>query len=101
MPPRRPSSCTTNREFCETVVVEPTEEHPDAARPNEPSTLGTVVSLGSSIVGSIVVGLLLGLYLDHEAGTSPLFLLLGLFLGIAAAGFALKAAATRLGGGSK
>ena len=84
MPPRRPSSCTTNREFCETVVVEPTEEHPDAARPNEPSTLGTVVSLGPSIVGSIVVGLLLGL-----------------FLGIAAAGFALKAAATRLGGGSK
>jgi len=80
------------------VTVDHAEEHTETSRGETPSTLGTVITLGSTIAGSIVVGLLLGIVLDNAAGTSPLFLLLGLFLGIAAAGFALKAAATRLGG---
>jgi len=80
------------------MTVDHAEEHPEPPRGETPSTLGTVITLGSTIAGSIVVGLLLGIVLDNAAGTSPLFLLLGLFLGIAAAGFALKAAATRLGG---
>ena len=53
------------------------------------SSLATVVTLGSTIVGSIVGGLLLGLWLDSVAGTSPLFLLLGLLFGIMGAGAAL------------
>ncbi len=53
------------------------------------SNLATVVTLGSTIVGSIVGGLLLGLWLDSMTGTSPLLLLLGLLLGIAGAGAAL------------
>lgn len=52
------------------------------------------VAVGSTIVGSIVVGLLLGLWLDGVAGTSPLFLLLGLLLGIGGAAAALVRAGT-------
>jgi len=80
------------------MTVEQRPDHSETPRSSKPSTLGTVITLGSTIAGSIIVGLLLGLFLDSQAGTSPLFLLLGIFLGIAAAGFALKAAATRLGG---
>ena len=52
------------------------------------------VAVGSTIVGSIVVGLLLGLWLDGVAGTSPLFLLVGLAIGIAGAAAALVRAGT-------
>ena len=52
------------------------------------------VAVGSTIVGSIVVGLLLGLWLDGVAGTSPLFLLLGLLVGIGGAAAALVRAGT-------
>ena len=55
------------------------------------SNLATVVTLGSTIGGSIVGGLLLGIWLDGVAGTSPLLLLLGLLLGIVGAGAALVA----------
>jgi F0F1-type ATP synthase assembly protein I len=43
-------------------------------------------------VGAIVAGTLLGLLLDNLAGTSPVFTLLGVFLGMAfgAVGFALR-----------
>jgi len=52
------------------------------------------VAVGSTIVGSIIFGLLLGLWLDGVAGTSPLFLLIGLFLGIGGAVAALVRAGT-------
>jgi F0F1-type ATP synthase assembly protein I len=52
------------------------------------------VAVGSTIVGSIIFGLLLGLWLDGVAGTSPLFLLLGLLLGIGGAAAALVRAGT-------
>jgi F0F1-type ATP synthase assembly protein I len=52
------------------------------------------VAVGSTIVGSIVFGLLLGLWLDGVAGTSPLFLLLGLLVGIGGAAAALVRAGT-------
>lgn len=52
------------------------------------------IAVGSTIVGSIVGGLLLGLWLDGVVGTSPLFLLVGLALGIAGAAAALVRAGT-------
>ncbi len=41
--------------------------------------------IGWFIAGSIVLGVLGGEWLDGKAGTSPLFLLIGMFLGITVA----------------
>jgi len=51
-----------------------------------------LIGLGGLLVGAIVAGTLLGLLLDHVAGTSPVFTILGVFLGMAvgALGFALR-----------
>lgn len=49
------------------------------------SSMGLVTGLGLSAVGSILLGVVAGLFLDRTLHTSPLFLLIGIFLGIAAA----------------
>jgi F0F1-type ATP synthase assembly protein I len=57
-----------------------------------------LIGLGGLLVGAIVAGTLLGILLDHVAGTTPVFTVIGVFLGMAAgaAGFALRVrAATR------
>jgi F0F1-type ATP synthase assembly protein I len=43
-----------------------------------------LIGLGGFLVGAIVVGTLLGLLLDHAAGSSPAFTLAGVFLGMVA-----------------
>ena len=43
-----------------------------------------LVGLGGMLAGAVVVGLVLGLLVDHAAGTEPVFTLVGLALGIAA-----------------
>jgi F0F1-type ATP synthase assembly protein I len=50
-----------------------------------------LVGLGGMLAGAVVVGLVVGLLLDHAAGTSPVFTLVGIALGIAAGGFAFWA----------
>ena len=42
-----------------------------------------LAGLGGMLAGAVVVGTVLGLLIDHAAGTSPAFPLLGLALGIA------------------
>jgi F0F1-type ATP synthase assembly protein I len=51
-----------------------------------------LIGLGGLLVGAIVAGTLLGIWLDSAAGTSPVFTLVGVFLGMAfgALGFALR-----------
>ena len=50
----------------------------------DPSFRGRdLVGLGGMLAGAVVVGLVLGLLLDHVAGTSPAFTLVGIALGIA------------------
>ena len=51
-----------------------------------------LIGLGGLLVGAIVAGTLLGLLLDHTAGTSPAFTIAGVFLGmvLGALGFALR-----------
>jgi F0F1-type ATP synthase assembly protein I len=51
-----------------------------------------LIGLGGLLVGAIVAGTLLGLLLDHVAGTTPVFTVIGVFLGMAAgaSGFALR-----------
>jgi ATP synthase protein I len=54
---------------------------PDAERPN----WGIALDLGLRLGISIVLGLGLGLLLDAWLGTRPVFILLGIVLGVAAA----------------
>jgi F0F1-type ATP synthase assembly protein I len=46
------------------------------------------LTIGAMIATCVVVGLGLGLLLDHELSTSPLFLFIGLICGIGAGVFA-------------
>jgi F0F1-type ATP synthase assembly protein I len=47
-----------------------------------------LVGLGGLLVGAVVVGTVIGLLVDHAAGTEPVFTLVGLALGIAGGGLA-------------
>ena len=51
-----------------------------------------LVGLGGLLVGAVVAGLAIGLLVDDRAGTSPVFTLAGIFVGIVAGGvgFALR-----------
>jgi len=51
-----------------------------------------LIGLGGLLVGAIVAGTLLGILVDSAADTSPVFTVLGVFLGMAfgALGFALR-----------
>lgn len=50
-----------------------------------------LAGLGGLLAGAVVVGLVIGLLVDDAAGTTPLFTLLGLALGILAGAFAFWA----------
>jgi len=50
-----------------------------------------LVGLGGMLAGAVVVGLVVGLLVDKAAGTSPVFTLVGIALGIAAAAVAFWA----------
>jgi F0F1-type ATP synthase assembly protein I len=55
------------------------DQHPD------PGLRGRdLVGLGGMLAGAVVLGLVLGLLVDHAAGTSPAFTLVGIALGIVA-----------------
>ncbi|NSL52088.1 AtpZ/AtpI family protein [Calidifontibacillus erzurumensis] len=41
-------------------------------------------AISAQLVGSILIGLFLGKWVDAKLGTLPLFLIIGLFLGLAA-----------------
>lgn len=45
-----------------------------------------LIGLGGLLAGAVVVGLVVGLLVDHATGSSPAFTLVGIFLGIVAGG---------------
>ncbi len=51
-----------------------------------PPALG-LIGIGWYVAFCIVLGVLAGLWLDEQAGTKPLFTLLGLGLGLVSAGY--------------
>ena len=64
-----------------------------AHEPNDAGLRGRdLIGLGGLLVGAIVAGTLLGIVLDHLAGTTPVFTVIGVFVGMAsgALGFALR-----------
>jgi F0F1-type ATP synthase assembly protein I len=56
----------------------------DAQSPAPARSFGgrDLLGLGGLLVGGVVGGLVVGLLVDHWAGTSPLFVLVGIALGI-------------------
>jgi F0F1-type ATP synthase assembly protein I len=55
---------------------------------------GMALQLGSTVVGSLLVFLGGGIWLDRRLGTSPWFLLIGLLVAFVAIGYALYELAT-------
>ncbi len=49
------------------------------------SSVGLVMGLGFSAVGSLLVGILGGMVVDRWLHTTPLFLIIGILLGLGAA----------------
>jgi ATP synthase protein I len=49
------------------------------------SSVGLVMGLGFSAVGSLLVGILGGMVVDRWLHTAPLFLIIGILLGLGAA----------------
>jgi F0F1-type ATP synthase assembly protein I len=56
----------------------------------EPSDAGLrgrdLIGLGGLLAAAVIAGTLLGLVVDHAAGTEPAFTMAGVFLGIVAGG---------------
>ncbi|MBV8933204.1 MAG: AtpZ/AtpI family protein [Kutzneria sp.] len=52
---------------------------------NQPPSLWSVIGLGSVMAGMVVSGLALGWFADSVAHTLPLFVFIGLALGMASA----------------
>jgi F0F1-type ATP synthase assembly protein I len=67
-----------------------TSERPESPIDNkELGTIGVASGLGCSIVASLVVFIVGGIFLDRFLGTSPIFLLAGVGIGLIAAGYQL------------
>jgi ATP synthase protein I len=60
---------------------------PDPSKPSGPTTVGSLGALsavGIAFVLAVVFGFLIGLGLDRWLGTSPLFMIVFFFIGVAA-----------------
>lgn len=71
-----------------TSPVPPPDPRPDP--PPNPSvrplpSAAVFLGLGTAVAGCLAIGLFAGIWLDGRAHTTPLFLVLGLLLGAAAA----------------
>ena len=51
--------------------------------------LGMVTGIGLSIGLCLLLSVGLGLYLDHRLGTAPVFLVVGILLGLVSAGYSM------------
>jgi len=57
------------------------EQHPESTLRGR-----DLIGLGGMLAGAVILGIVAGLLVDHAAGTSPVFTLLGLALGVVAGG---------------
>jgi F0F1-type ATP synthase assembly protein I len=68
-------------------------DEPKAGQSSDAGLRGRdLIGLGGLLVGAVVAGTLLGILIDSVAGTTPVFTIIGVFLGMAAGalGFALR-----------
>jgi ATP synthase protein I len=67
-------------------VTSPTEPGRSDSEPLKPlPSAGAFLGMGTSVAGCVAVGVFAGVWLDGRAHTSPLFLVVGLLLGLASA----------------
>jgi len=67
-------------------VSAPDPAPPGPSRSPKPlPSAAAFLGLGATVAGCVGLGVLLGIWLDARAHTSPLFLMLGLLLGVASA----------------
>jgi F0F1-type ATP synthase assembly protein I len=61
-----------------------------ADEPTEPTDAGLrgrdLIGLGGLLAGAVVVGTVVGILIDRSADSSPVFTMLGVFLGMVAGG---------------
>ena len=57
------------------------EQHPESTLRGR-----DLIGLGGMLAGAVILGIVAGLLVDHAAGTSPVFTLVGLALGVVAGG---------------
>ena len=68
-------------------------DEPKAGQSSDAGLRGRdLIGLGGLLVGAVVAGTVLGIVIDSAAGTTPVFTIIGVFLGMAAGalGFALR-----------
>lgn len=58
------------------------DEQPNADRGPEGLSGRDLIGVGGMLSGAVVGGLVLGLLVDHWVGTSPVFVLIGIGLGV-------------------
>lgn len=58
-------------------------EVPKNSNKNPYKAMALMSAISAQLVGSILVGIFLGKWIDAKLGTLPLFLLVGLFVGLA------------------
>jgi ATP synthase protein I len=51
--------------------------------------IGLMSAILSQLVGSVLIGIFLGRWLDRTVGTEPLFLIIGLLIGLATGIYAM------------
>jgi ATP synthase protein I len=51
--------------------------------------MGLMSAILSQLVGSVLIGIFIGRWLDRAAGTEPLFLIIGLLMGLSAGVYAM------------
>lgn len=78
----------------ENVVDSATQAEDERLRQTRLRLIALGLQFGSTIVGSLVVFLLGGIWLDRRLGTQPLFLLVGMLLAFVAIGYSLYELAT-------
>src|SRR5262245_45449524 len=76
------------------VVESATQAEDERLRQTRLRLIALGLQFGSTIVGSLVIFLLGGIWLDRRLGTQPLFLLVGMLLAFVAIGYSLFELAT-------
>lgn len=56
---------------------------------NPLQAMALMSAIVSQLVGSILIGIFSGRWLDHQWGTEPIFLIIGLLLGLSAGVYAM------------
>jgi len=78
----------------ENVLNSATQAEEERLRQTRLRLIAMGLQLGSTVVGSLVIFLLGGIWLDQRLGTKPIFLLVGIALAFVAIGYSLYELAT-------